>query len=69
MLGEQTVVFPEVGQDSPAYRSGWHDGRFDAPVSGDRLAEWTEPDRLAYHRGHRDGCNVRRMLRIDTPVR
>ena len=69
MLGEQTVVFPEVGQDSPAYRSGWHDGRFDVPASEGRLSSWSEGERHAYHRGYGAGSNVRQMLRIDAHTR
>ena len=69
MLGEQTVVSAEAGQDSPAYRNGWHDGRFDVPVPSSRLAGWSEKDRLAYHRGYGAGRDVRQMLRIDVHAR
>lgn len=65
MIQEKTVVFAEVGQDSPAYRRGWQDGRFGVSGANDSLADWSDPERIAYHRGHRDGRNVREMLRVE----
>ncbi len=55
-----------IRRESPAYRSGWKDGRFGQPQpfgANNNLALWPEyPDRLSYYRGHRDGRRVREML-------
>jgi hypothetical protein len=62
----------EVQRESPAYRSGWEDGRFGPPgtfVANANLSVWTEyVDRLAYYQGHRDGRRVREMLGVDRSV-
>lgn len=67
MIREQSVESVGVRHESPAYRSGWEDGRFGAPgtfAANTSLASWTEHfDRLAYYRGHRDGRRIREMLR------
>jgi hypothetical protein len=66
MIREQSVEAVGVHRESPAYRSGWEDGRFGEPstfAANTSLASWTEHlDRLAYYRGHRDGRRVREML-------
>ena len=68
MIREGAVVTAGSQVESPAYRSGWEDGRFGAPetfVTNTSLAAWTEySDRLAYYRGHRDGRRVREMLGV-----
>ena len=66
MIQEQVVRAVGVGQDDPAYRNGWEDGRFGPKqlfLSNSNLAAWTgHTERLAYYRGHRDGRRVRGML-------
>ncbi len=65
-LREETAVREGIRRETPAYRSGWQDGRFGPPQPfgvNNNLALWTEyPDRLSYYRGHRDGRRVREML-------
>ncbi len=54
-------------RESSAYRSGWEDGRFgpfESFTTSARLSEWTDVERLAYYRGHREGRRVREMLRV-----
>lgn len=66
MIQEKTVVPLEALKESRAYRVGWHDGRFEAGgifSENRRLAEWTDFDRLAYYRGHREGRRIRGMLK------
>ncbi len=66
MIQEKTVVPLEALKKSDAYRSGWQDGRFgvgEAFAENQRLARWTDLDRLAYYRGHREGSRIRGMLR------
>jgi hypothetical protein len=69
MIREETASGAGIHRESPAYRSGWEDGRFGSPetfVANANLAAWTEYlDRLAYYRGHRDGRRVREMLGVD----
>jgi hypothetical protein len=69
MIRETVVSRVEIHSESPAYRSGWEDGRFGPPgtfVANASLSIWTEYlDRLAYYQGHRDGRRVREMLRVD----
>ena len=47
----------------PAYRNGWGDGRFgltETFLENPNLAGWAgHRERLAYHRGHREGRRVR----------
>lgn len=65
MLGEQVMVRMEVSRESRAYRSGWEDGRFGttgAFSSNVNLSSFTDMERLAYYRGHREGRRVREML-------
>ena len=68
MIREAVASRIEVHRESPAYRSGWEDGRFGPPetfVANANLSVWTEYlDRLAYYQGHRDGRRVREMLGI-----
>ncbi|MDP9411353.1 MAG: hypothetical protein M3Q49_14815 [Actinomycetota bacterium] len=63
---EETASREGIRRETPAYRSGWQDGRFGPPQPfgvNNNLALWTEyPDRLSYYRGHRDGRRVREML-------
>jgi hypothetical protein len=63
---EETASREGIRRETPAYRSGWQDGRFGPPQPfgvNSNLALWTEyPDRLSYYRGHRDGRRVREML-------
>ncbi len=63
---EETAGREGIRRETPAYRSGWQDGRFGPPQPfgvNNNLALWTEyPDRLSYYRGHRDGRRVREML-------
>ena len=66
MLGEQVAVKVEVSRESRAYRSGWEDGRFGtsgAFSSNANISAFTDLERLAYYRGHREGRRVREMLR------
>jgi hypothetical protein len=69
MIRETVASRVEIHSESPAYRSGWEDGRFGPPgtfVANASLSIWTEYlDRLAYYQGHRDGRLVREMLRVD----
>ena len=69
MIRETVARREEIHSESPAYRSGWEDGRFGSPetfVANANLSVWTEYlDRLAYYQGHRDGRRVRQMLRVD----
>ena len=69
MIRETVASRVEIHNESPAYRSGWEDGRFGPPgtfVANARLSIWTEYlDRLAYYQGHLDGRRVREMLRVD----
>ncbi|MDP8949278.1 MAG: hypothetical protein M3N00_03410 [Actinomycetota bacterium] len=69
MIREAVARITEIHRESPAYRSGWEDGRFGSPetfVANANLSVWTEYlDRLAYYRGHRDGRRVREMLGVD----
>jgi hypothetical protein len=69
MIRETVASRVEIHSESPAYRSGWEDGRFGPPgtfVANASLSIWTEYlDRLAYYQGHRDGRRVREMLRVD----
>ena len=55
----------DVLTETPAYRGGWRDGRFE-PVetfaTNCNLAAWEGTDRLAYYRGYREGLRVRKML-------
>lgn len=66
MIQEKNVVSLESVKEGRAYRSGWHDGRFGFGgtfAENQRLAEWTDLDRLAYYRGHREGRRIRGMLK------
>ena len=69
MIRETVASRVEIHSESPAYRSGWEDGRFGPPgtfVANASLSIWTEYlDRLAYYQGHRDGRRVWEMLRVD----
>jgi hypothetical protein len=69
MIRETVASRVEIHSESPAYRSGWEDGRFGSPgtfVANASLSIWTEYlDRLAYYQGHRDGRRVRGMLGVD----
>ncbi len=69
MIRETVASRVEIHSESPAYRSGWEDGRFGSPgtfVANASLSVWTEYlDRLAYYQGHRDGRRVREMLGVD----
>ena len=69
MIRDAIARGAEIHHESPAYRSGWEDGRFGSPatfVANANLSVWTEYlDRLAYYRGHRDGRRVREMLGVD----
>ena len=66
IVREGSAVRGGIRRESPAYRSGWQDGRFGQlqPFgANNNLAALTEDlDRLAYYRGHRDGRRVREML-------
>jgi len=68
MIREAVAGIAEIHRESPAYRSGWEDGRFGPPetfVANASLSVWTEClDRLAYYQGHRDGRRVREMLGV-----
>ena len=69
MIREGAARTAGVRHESPAYRSGWEDGRFgsfETFGANATLASWEGVrDRLAYYRGHRDGRRVREMLGID----
>lgn len=66
MIRERLAQDVSVRRETPAYRSGWEDGRFGPPATfldNSSLASWSEhDDRLDYYRGHRDGRRVRNML-------
>jgi hypothetical protein len=68
MIRETVAGRKEIQRESPAYRSGWEDGRFGTSgtfVANANLSVWTEYlDRLAYYQGHRDGRRVREMLGV-----
>ncbi len=68
MIREAVAGIAEIHRESPAYRSGWEDGRFGTPetfVANASLSVWTENlDRLSYYQGHRDGRRVREMLGV-----
>jgi hypothetical protein len=67
MIQEKTVTLVETRRDGVAYRSGWQDGRFGQPgtfTANANVSAWEDLDRLAYYQGHRDGCQVREMLRV-----
>ena len=66
MIQEQQMIQePDTRGEAPAYRNGWEDGRFGPPRSfleNPNLAGWAgHNERLAYHRGHRDGRRAREM--------
>lgn len=66
MIGEQREARIEISRESRAYRSGWEDGRFGtsgAFASNTDLEAFSEVERLAYYRGHREGRRIREMLR------
>lgn len=66
MIRDQAVRSADISRESRAYRSGWQDGRFGQPgtfAANANLAAWQDLDRLAYYRGHREGRQVREMLR------
>ncbi len=63
MIQDQTVASVEVQRDSVAYRSGWQDGRFGQPADFPPGTA-QHPDHFAYHQGHREGSQVRKMLRV-----
>jgi hypothetical protein len=66
MIQSKTAVLSQASMESPAYKSGWHDGRFGSSgtfVENQTLSGWTDFDRLAYYRGHRDGRRIRAMLK------
>lgn len=65
MVVEQRVVRTEVSRESRAYRNGWEDGRFGtsgAFTSNANISAFSDVERLAYYRGHREGRRVREML-------
>ena len=63
---EISVLSEDPTYRTPAYRSGWEDGRFGPRrlfVENPSLAGWAaHHERLAYYRGHRDGRRARAML-------
>jgi hypothetical protein len=66
MIQGRTMVLTEASTESEAYKSGWHDGRFGSGgifAENQRLAGWTDFDRLSYYRGHREGRRIRTMLK------
>ena len=68
MMDERVPKVAEGFRETPAYRAGWRDGRFEpggsfATNSG--IVRWQDMERLAYYRGHRDGRRIREMLRVD----
>jgi hypothetical protein len=66
MIQSKTAVVSEASTETEAYKSGWHDGRFgpgEVFAENHRLAGWTDFDRLAYYRGHREGRRIRTMLK------
>lgn len=66
MIRERLAQGTTVRRETPAYKSGWEDGRFGPPktfLDNSNLASWSgHDDRLAYYRGHRDGRHVRDTL-------
>jgi hypothetical protein len=56
---EISVLSEDLTYRTPAYRSGWEDGRFGTTekfLENSNLARWAgHEERLAYYRGHRDG--------------
>ncbi len=56
---EISVLSEDPTYGTPAYRSGWEDGRFgstDTFLENANLARLeSHQERLAYYRGHRDG--------------
>lgn len=68
MIREEAARSTDLCHESPAYRSGWEDGRFgpsETFADNAGLASWEgDRDRLAYYRGHREGRRVREMLGI-----
>jgi hypothetical protein len=56
---EISVLSEDPTYRTPAYRSGWEDGRFGPTqlfLENSNLARWAgHEERLAYYRGHRDG--------------
>jgi hypothetical protein len=56
---EISVPSEDPTYGTPAYRSGWEDGRFGTTktfLENSNLARWAgHEERLAYYRGHRDG--------------
>jgi len=56
---EISVLSEDPTYRTPAYRSGWEDGRFGTTktlLENSNLARWAgREERLAYYRGHRDG--------------
>ncbi len=54
-----SVLSEDPTYRTPAYRSGWEDGRFGTTekfLENSNLARWADHvERLAYYRGHRDG--------------
>ena len=54
-----SVLSADPTYRTPAYRSGWEDGRFGTTekfLENPNLARWAgHEERLAYYRGHRDG--------------
>lgn len=66
MVRERSVAQAVVSRESRAYRSGWEDGRFGgsgALYCKANISDFTDLERLAYHRGHREGRRIREMLR------
>ena len=56
---EISVLSEDPTYRTPAYGSGWEDGRFGTTktlLENSNLARWAgHGERLAYYRGHRDG--------------
>ena len=72
MIREQAIEeFGERRKD-PAYRNGWGEDRFglmETFLENPNLARWeSHPERLAYHRGHRDGRRFREELARKDPA-
>lgn len=66
MIQGKTVTSLEVQRDSVAYRSGWQDGRFGQPANFPPGPESMQnSDHFAYHQGHREGSQVRKMLHVE----
>ena len=71
MIRERAAEYTEVTRESIAFQSGWKDGRFGHPGSfaaHEGLGEWSDLDRLAYYRGHREGRRIREILRSGTKL-